>query len=71
MENPNNDNFFESYLDIDSWADDLREKEYEVQSRRKKRILQKKQRIKMANQNKNHDKSKSKDNGRKIRNGKE
>ena len=25
MENPNNDNFFESYLDIDSWADDLRE----------------------------------------------
>ena len=46
MENPNNDNFFESYLDIDSWADDLREKEYEVQSRRKKRILQKKQRIK-------------------------
>ena len=61
MENPNNDNFFESYLDIDSWADDLREKEYEVQSRRKKRILQKKQRIKVGNQNKDHDKSKSKD----------
>ena len=71
MEKHNNDNFFKSYLDIDSWADDLKEKDHEIQSRRKKRILQKKQRIKVGNQNKDHDKPKSKNNGRKIRNGKE
>ena len=67
MENRDFDNFFESYLDIDSWAEKLEDKEYAVQSRRKKRLLQKRQ--EMGTKNKNYDSSKSKVNGRKIRNG--
>ena len=67
MENRDFDNFFESYLDIDSWAEKLEDIEYAVQSRRKKRLLQKRQ--EMGTKNKNYDSSKSKVNGRKIRNG--
>ena len=67
MENRDLDNFFESYLDIDSWAEKLEDIEYAVQSRRKKRLLQKRQ--EMGTKNKNYDSSKSKVNGRKIRNG--
>ena len=42
------DNFFESYLDIDSWAEKEMEKEYEIQGRRKKRLSKKKQQGKMG-----------------------
>ena len=48
MEKRDFDDFFESYLDIDSWADELIDKEHEVQGRRKKRLSEKKQQGKMG-----------------------
>ena len=50
MEKPDFNSFFESYLDIDYWAEELEEKEYALQSRREKRILQRKQKRQMETQ---------------------
>ena len=69
MGKPDFNNFFESYLDIDYWAEELEEKEYALQSRREKRILQKKQKRQMGTQSKDYKFNTLANNGKKIRNG--
>ena len=69
MGKPDFNSFFESYLDIDYWAEELEEKEYALQSRREKRILQKKQKRQMETQGKDHKFNTCINNGKKIRNG--
>ena len=69
MENRDFDNFFESYLDIDSWAEKLEEKEYEVQSRRKKRLSKKQQERQVGNRNEDYEFIPRQENGKKTRNG--
>ena len=69
MGNRDFDNFFESYLDIDSWAEKLEEKEYAVQSRRKKRLSKKQQERQVGTGNKNYEFISRRKNGKKIRNG--
>ena len=69
MEKPDFNNFFESYLDIDYWAEELEEKEYALQSRREKRILQRKQKRQMETQGKDHKFNTLTKNGKKTRNG--
>jgi hypothetical protein len=69
MEKPDFNSFFESYLDIDYWADELEEKEYELQIRREKRLLQGKQKRQVETQNKDHKFNTFIKNGQKIRNG--
>ena len=56
-------------LDIDYWAEELEEKEYALQSRREKRILQRKQKRQMETQGKDHKFNTRINNGKKIRNG--
>ncbi len=69
MENRELDNFFESYLDIDSWAEKLEDKEYAVQSRRKKSLSKKQQERQVGTGNKNYEFIPRRKNGKKIRNG--
>jgi hypothetical protein len=69
MENRDFDNFFESYLDIDSWAEKLEEKEYAVQSRRKKRLSKKQQEGQVGKRNNNNEFIPRQKNGKKTRNG--
>ena len=69
MENRELDNFFESYLDIDSWAEKLEDKEYAVQSRRKKSLSKKQQERQVGTGNKNYEFISRRKNGKKIRNG--
>jgi len=69
MEKPDFNNFFESYLDIDYWAEELEEKEYALQSRREKRILQRKQKRQMETQGKDYKFNTLTKNGKKTRNG--
>ena len=69
MGNRDFDNFFESYLDIDSWAEKLEEKEYAVQSRRKKRLSKKQQESQVGNRNDNYEFIPRQKNGKKTRNG--
>ena len=69
MEKPDFNSFFESYLDIDYWAEELEEKEYALQSRREKRILQRKQKRQMETQGKDHKFNTLTKNGKKTRNG--
>ena len=69
MEKPDFNSFFESYLDIDYWAEELEEKEYALQSRREKRILQRKQKRQMETQGKDHKFNTFTNNGKKTRNG--
>ena len=69
MENRDFDNFFESYLDIDSWAEKLEEKEYAVQSRRKKSLSKKQQERQVGNRNEDYEFIPRRKNGKKIRNG--
>ena len=69
MENRELDNFFESYLDIDSWAEKLKDKEYEVQRRRKKRLSKKQQERQVGNRNEDYELIPRRKNGKKIRNG--
>ena len=42
MEKPNYDNFFETYLDIDHWAESEREKDNSIKNISKKRIRKEK-----------------------------
>ena len=69
MENRELDNFFESYLDIDSWAEKLEDKEYAVQSRRKKSLSKKQQERQVGNRNEDYEFIPRRKNGKKIRNG--
>ena len=69
MENRELDNFFESYLDIDSWAEKLEEKEYAVQSRRKKRLSKKQQERQVGNRNEDYEFIPRRKNGKETRNG--
>tara|TARA_R100000789_G_scaffold41191_1_gene42796 strand:- start:51 stop:266 length:216 start_codon:yes stop_codon:yes gene_type:complete len=69
MEKPDFNSFFESYLDIDYWAEELEEKEYALQSRREKRVLQRKQKRQMETQGKDHKFNTLTKNGKKTRNG--
>ena len=69
MGKPDFNSFFESYLDIDYWAEELEEKEYALQSRREKRVLQRKQKRQMETQGKDHKFNTLTKNGKKIRNG--
>jgi len=69
MGKPDFNSFFESYLDIDYWAEELEEKEHALQSRREKRILQRKQKRQMGTQDKDHKLNTRINNGKKIRNG--
>ena len=69
MEKPDFNSFFESYLDIDYWADELEEKEYALQIRREKRLLQGKQKRQMETKGKNYKFNTLIKNGQKIRNG--
>ena len=69
MENRDFDNFFESYLDIDSWAEKLEDKEYAVQSRRKKRLSKKQQERQVDNRNEDYEFIPCCKNGKKTRNG--
>ena len=69
MEKPDFNSFFESYLDIDYWADELEEKEYALQIRREKRLLQGKQKRQVETQSKDHKFNTLIKNGQKIRNG--
>tara|TARA_R110000851_G_scaffold8103_2_gene31173 strand:- start:291 stop:506 length:216 start_codon:yes stop_codon:yes gene_type:complete len=71
MEKPDFNSFFESYLDIDYWADELEEKEYALQIRREKRLLQGKQKRQMGTKGKNYKFNTLIKNGQKIRNGAE
>lgn len=71
MVKPDFNSFFESYLDIDYWAEELEEKEHALQIRRKKRILQRKQKRQMETQGKDHKFNTLINNGQKIRNGAE
>ena len=69
MEKRDFDDFFESYLDIDSWADELIDKEHEVQGRRKKRLSKKQQERQVGNRNDNYEFIPRQKNGKKTRNG--
>ena len=69
MENRELDNFFESYLDIDSWAEKLEDKEYAVQSRRKKSLSKKQQERQVGNRNEDYEFIPRQKNGKKTRNG--
>ena len=69
MENRELDNFFESYLDIDSWAEKLEDKEYAVQSSRKKSLSKKQQERQVGNRNEDYEFIPRRKNGKKIRNG--
>jgi hypothetical protein len=69
MEKPDFNSFFESYLDIDYWAEELEEKEYALQSRREKRVLQRKQKRQMETQGKDHKFNTLTKNGKKTKNG--
>ena len=69
MGKPDFNSFFESYLDIDYWAEELEEKEYALQSRREKRVLQRKQKRQMETQGKDHKFNTLTKNGKKTRNG--
>ena len=69
MEKPDFNSFFESYLDIDYWADELEEKEYALQIRRENRLLQGKQKRQVETQSKDHKFNTFIKNGQKIRNG--
>jgi Skp family chaperone for outer membrane proteins len=69
MEKPDFNSFFESYLDIDYWAEELEEKEHALQSCREKRILQRKQKRQMETQGKDHKFNTLTKNGKKTRNG--
>ena len=69
MENRELDNFFESYLDIDSWAEKLEDKEYAVQSRRKKSLSKKQQERQVGNRNEDYEFIPCRKNGKKTRNG--
>ena len=69
MENRELDNFFESYLDIDSWAEKLEDKEYAVQSRRKKSLSKKQQERQVGNRNEDYEFIPRQENGKKTRNG--
>ena len=71
MGKPDFNSFFESYLDIDYWAEELEEKEHALQSRREKRVLQRKQKRQMETQGKDHKYNTLVKNGKKIRNGAE
>ena len=71
MGKPDFNSFFESYLDIDYWADELEEKEYALQIRREKRVLQRKQKRQMETQGKDHKYNTFTKDGKKIRNGAE
>ena len=71
MGKPDFNSFFESYLDIDYWAEELEEKEYALQSRREKRLLQRKQKRQMETKGKDHKFNTLFNNGKKIRNGAE
>ena len=71
MGKPDFNSFFESYLDIDYWAEELEEKEYALQSRREKRVLQRKQKRQMETQGKDHKFNTLTKNGKKTRNGAE
>ena len=69
MGKPDFNSFFESYLDIDYWAEEVEEKEYALQSRREKRVLQRKQKRQMETQGKDHKFNTLTKNGKKTRNG--
>ena len=69
MGKPDFNSFFESYLDIDYWAEELEEKEHALQSRREKRILQRKQKRQMETQGKDHKFNTLTNNGKNTRNG--
>ena len=69
MEKPDFNSFFESYLDIDYWAEELEEKEYALQSRREKRVFQRKQKRQMETKEKDHKFNTLTQNGKKTRNG--
>ena len=71
MEKPDFNSFFESYLDIEYLAEELEEKEYALQSRREKRVLQRKQKRQMETQGKDHKYNTFTKDGKKIRNGAE
>jgi len=45
MEKPNRDNFFETYLDIDHWAESEEIKDSSIKNTSKKRIRQEKRKI--------------------------
>jgi hypothetical protein len=66
MENHDKDNFFESYLDIDSWANELIEKEHEIQIRRKKSFSKKPKEQQMGIDNDNHKRFSRKTNGKDV-----
>jgi hypothetical protein len=66
MEKPNFDDFFESYLDIDSWAEKQMEKEYEIQNRRKKSFSKKSKEQQMGSNNDNRKRFSRKTNGKNI-----
>ena len=66
MENHDKDNFFESYLDIDSWANELIEKEHEIQIRRKKSFSKKPKEQQMGSNNDNSKRFSRKANGKDI-----
>ena len=66
MENHDKDNFFESYLDIDSWAEKEMEKEYEIQVRRKKDFSKKPKQEQMGINNNNSKRFSRKANGKDI-----
>ena len=67
MEKPNIDSFFDSYLDIDSWAENLIEEEHEIQSRRKKGFSKKPKEKQMGIYNDNNKRFSGKANGKNIR----
>ena len=64
MEKPNTDSFFGTYLDIDSWAENLMEEEHEIQSRRKKGFSKKSQKKQMGVYNDNNKRFPCKTNGK-------
>ena len=66
MAKHNFDSFFESYLDIDSWADELIEKENAIQSRRKNHLSEKKAKREMGNTKKDNKFFTRKKNGKKT-----
>ena len=66
MENHDFNDFFESYLDIDSWADELIEKENAIQSRRKNYLSEKKAKREMGNTKKDNKFFTRKKNGKKT-----
>ena len=66
MENHDKDNFFESYLDIDSWAEKEMEKEHEIQGRRKKGFSKKSKEQQMGIDNDNYKRFPLKANGKDV-----